>query len=236
MMTITDHSTLADVVTADPSLARVLENLGLDYCCGGSRSVGEACADRGLDPAAVLDELAAAHLADHAPAWATMTIDELVDHLEWTHHRYLWSELPRLTRLAEKVRSVHGEHHPELGDIEECVADIRVDLEPHLAKEERVLFPLIRQLAASRTAPAFACGSLRNPIAVMLREHDRVGDLLDRLRGLTDDYRPPIDACQSYTALFRGLRELDVDTRLHVHKENNVLFPKVERAEAAPWR
>jgi regulator of cell morphogenesis and NO signaling len=156
---------------------------------------------------------------------------ELVDHLEATHHRYLHEELPRLSALVAKIVSVHGEHHPELSDIATCYEEIRADLEPHLMKEERVLFPMIRELAVATTATSFHCGTLRNPISVMLSEHDAVGDLLARLHRLTAGYVTPADGCASYVACFAGLAELEADTHLHIHKENNLLFPLVERLE-----
>ena len=118
-----------------------------------------------------------------------MTPDALVDHLEATHHAYLHAELPRLSALAEKVTAAHGTRHPELAGIKRAYETIRADLEPHLAKEERILFPMIRELATASTAPRFHCGSLQNPISVMLREHDQVGELLATLRRLTDGYR-----------------------------------------------
>jgi regulator of cell morphogenesis and NO signaling len=233
MSSITAQSTLGDIVTADPSLARQLERHHLDYCCGGSRTITEACASQGLSVDAVLAELAepAADAAALSSAWTAMSAADLVDHLEATHHRYLWEELPRLSALLEKVTSVHGARHPELDEIGRCFASLRADLEPHLMKEERVLFPMIRELAAARVRPTFHCGSVRNPISVMEREHDTAGELLARLRQLTGDYAPPADACVSYEMLYRGLAELEADTHLHVHKENNVLFPMVVRME-----
>lgn len=231
MTTITTASTLADIVTAAPSLARVLEASGLDYCCGGTATLHEACTTRRLDPNAVLAALTAGSVDETAPSWSTMNVAELVDHLEGTHHEYLWHEMPRLTALAEKVLSVHGERHPELADIAACYGELRNDLEPHMNKEERVLFPMVRELAAADSAPSFQCGSLVNPISVMLAEHDTVGELLVQLRGLTNDYLPPADGCASYAALFSGLAELEADTHLHVHKENNLLFPAVVALE-----
>jgi regulator of cell morphogenesis and NO signaling len=227
MTVFTAHSTLADIVTARPSLARALEARGLDYCCGGAATLHDACAAHQLDADEVLADLAAGAADESAPDWATMGVAELVDHLEGTHHEFLWAELPRLSALAEKVLSVHGERHTELTEIATCYATLRDDLEPHLTKEERVLFPMVRELAAASAAPAFHCGSLQDPISVMLAEHDAVGELLAELRGLTNDYQPPADACASYDALFAGLAELEADTHLHVHKENNVLFPAV---------
>ena len=127
---------------------------------------------------------------------------------------------------------VHGARHPELADITSTYEDLRADLEPHLLKEERVLFPMIRELAVSTGAPSFHCGSLRNPISVMLSEHDAVGDLLATLRRLTDGYTPPADGCATYAACFSAMAEIEADTHLHVHKENNLLFPAVIALEA----
>ncbi len=232
MAMVTLDSTLAEVVTAAPPLARELERRRLDYCCGGTRTLQQACAERGLDPAAVLEELRSATAAPSASEWTTLGPAELADHIETVHHRYLWDELPRLTALMTKVEAVHGARHPELHDVATCVADLRAELEPHLRKEEQVLFPMIRELAAATSAPAFHCGTLRNPISVMMREHDRAGELLALLRDLTSDHTPPPDGCASYHALYAGLAELAADTHLHIHKENNVLFPMVVELEA----
>jgi regulator of cell morphogenesis and NO signaling len=225
--------TLADIVTTQPSAAPTLERHHLDYCCGGRQTLVDACTANGLDARAVLDELKEAP-AEREPDWAAMSPTELVDHLEATHHRYLHDELPRLAALAVKVAGVHASRHPELNTVADLVLALRADLEPHLAKEEQVLFPMIRELAEAdpATPPSFHCGSLANPIRVMLLEHDRVGELLAELRALTGDFTPPADACASYTALYDGLAELEADTHLHVHKENNVLFPLVEALEA----
>jgi regulator of cell morphogenesis and NO signaling len=231
MPSIVPGSTLAEIVTDHPDLARELERRSLDYCCGGHRTLAEACATVGLDPTGTAAELSAAGTAAPEP-WADLGPAELVDHLEATHHAYLHDELPRLSALVEKVADVHGARHPELDEIEQAYAALRADLEPHLAKEERVLFPMIRELATADTAPAFHCGSLRNPISVMLREHDQAGELLARLRDLTDGYTAPADACASYLALFAGLEHLEADTHLHVHKENNLLFPLVTDLES----
>jgi len=158
---------------------------------------------------------------------------ELVDHLETTHHRYLSDTLPRVGALVDKVAAVHSDRHPELVTVRSLFAELRADLEPHLVKEERVLFPMIRELATAATAPRFHCGTLANPIRVMLTEHDTAGDLLARLRAATANYSVPADGCASYHALYAALAEVEADTHLHVHKENNVLFPAVLATEAA---
>ena len=232
MMTITRDTTLGEIVSADPALARPLERRGLDYCCGGARTIAAACAEHGLDAGVIVAELGAACAQRPEPRWATMDLTELVDHIEGTHHRYLWEELPRLTALMNKVLAVHGGRHRELANVAACVAEIRADLEPHLTREERVLFPMIRTLAAADAPPTLHCGTLQNPISVMLSEHDDIGLLLSRLRQLTDGYTAPPDGCASYRLLYRGLSELESDTHLHVHKENNLLFPMVLGREA----
>ncbi len=219
---------LGDVVTAMPGSARVLESFGLDYCCGGRRSLAVACAEAGVDPDIVVGELNAM-APQQVPDWASMDPAELVDHLEATHHVYLHAELPRLDALAEKVASVHGANHPELMDVLADVRELRDDLEPHLMEEEHVLFPRIREQvrADSTGAPAPA---LDAPISVMMTEHDRAGELLAQLRAHTSGYEVPADGCASYQALYEGLEQLEADTHQHVHKENNVLFPAVLRA------
>jgi regulator of cell morphogenesis and NO signaling len=226
-----EDPTLAELVTANPASARVLESFGLDYCCGGRRALSDASAEAGVDPSAVLDAIAAADAAP-APGWAELGPAALVDHLEATHHAYLHAELPRLDALSAKVLGVHGARHQELVDVRTTFEALRDDLEPHLAKEERILFPMIRELAAAAEAPEFHCGSLQNPIRMMELEHDRAGDLLAALRSITGGYEPPADACASYQALYAGLAQLEADTHLHVHKENNLLFPAVVALEA----
>ena len=160
-----------------------------------------------------------------------MGVSELVDHVVVTHHEYLWSELPRLGDLMDKVIAAHSERHPELADIAGCFSAIRAELEPHLSEEERVLFPAIVDLDAAPLSPTFGFGSIGTPISAMLHDHHELGGLFRRLRELCVDYTPPADACASYTALFAGFAELESDTHLHIHKENNVLFPRVVHLE-----
>lgn len=233
--TIDTTTTLGDLVTEHPDLARELDRRGLDYCCGGHRTLDEAARAAGLDPVVVAGELEAATTAagDGEAGWASMGAAELVDHIVATHHRYLWDELPRLSELAGKIAQVHGAHHPELREVRAVVDELRADLEQHMAKEEQVLFPRIRELATTGTMTAFHCGSLASPISVMLIEHDRAGALLARLRAVSAGYRVPSDGCASYQACYDGLAALEADTHLHVHKENNVLFPEVVRLEDA---
>lgn len=142
-----------------------------------------------------------------------MTLTELTEHLESTHHVYLKKALPRLVALMDKVHQAHSPRHPELTRLQTVVENLRADLEPHLLKEEQILFPLIRQLEAAQ-----------GPIRVMRSEHDGAGELLKEMRTLTNVYVVPKDGCQSFQLLYEGLKELEEDTHIHIHKENNILF------------
>ncbi|HOT34554.1 MAG TPA: iron-sulfur cluster repair di-iron protein [Microthrixaceae bacterium] len=225
----TDHR-LAEIVDLVPGAPRVLESFDLDYCCGGQRPLGDACDLAGIDVAEVIEALAG--LDDGpAPDWVPMSPALLVDHLEATHHAYLHAELPRIEALADKVVGVHGARHPELVEVARLCTSLREDLEPHMAKEERVLFPMVRELASAVSPPSFHCGSVANPISMMMREHEQTGSILEALRSQTDGYHAPDDACASYRALYEALDALEADTHLHIHKENNVLFPAVLELE-----
>jgi regulator of cell morphogenesis and NO signaling len=226
MMEITINQSIAEIVKTHPGTLRVLESFGLDYCCGGRRPLGSACEEANIDPHVVLEALRATEKGPE-PDWASMDLVELVDQIEATHHAYLHTELSRLGALSEKVALKHAIRHPELEEVRSTVVALSDDFSPHLTKEERVLFPMIRELATSSTAPTFHCGSLQNPISVMMLEHDGVGELLEKLRALTSGYQTPANGCASYRALYDGLAELEADTHLHVHKENNLLFPAV---------
>ena len=230
-LAIEPSTTLADLVTGHPDLAGELEGRSLDYCCGGQRTLAEACRDRGLDPEIVAEQLAAAASTAPPSAWTSLDAAALVDHLEATHHSYLHAELPRISALAAKVLGVHGATHPELAAIESTFEQLRAELEPHLAKEERVLFPAIRKLAAADRAEDRGM-ALTGPISQMLREHDQAGELLERLHRISTGYVVPSDGCASYEALYRALEALEADTHLHVHIENNRLFPMVAGLES----
>jgi regulator of cell morphogenesis and NO signaling len=220
-MTDLHDITLGALVVERPDAARVFERHGLDYCCGGRRAFAEACADAGLDADAVIAEIDAVPVAPQG--WAGLTAPELARLIVDTHHRYLHEELPLLDALADKVMRAHVARHPELVEVRRLVGEIRADFEPHLLKEERVLFPAIAALAEGHRD--FAFGEIDNPIRMMLFEHERTGELLVELRDAAGDYAVPPDGCASYRSLYERLAELEADTHEHVHKENNVLFP-----------
>jgi regulator of cell morphogenesis and NO signaling len=214
--------TLSAVVTANPGAARVLDAYGLDYCCHGDRSLEEACAAGGVDPVELEARLAGLEVEGDT-SWTRLDPPALAAHIVETHHRYLHEELPLLDALAAKVLAVHGSRHPELVEVRRLVGELWADLEPHLMKEERILFPAITSLAEGQRE--FPFGSIANPIRMMTTEHDRDGDLLRSLRAVTDEYRVPDDACASFHSLYGRLDALERDTHLHILKENFTLFP-----------
>jgi regulator of cell morphogenesis and NO signaling len=226
------EASLADLIRAQPALIGVFDRLGLDFCCQGRRTIAEACQASGLSIDDVFAEMAAAeHGIDSGDeeVWVGLGPAELADHIEAAHHRWLHAELPELQRLAAKVVSVHGARHPELVRVLCLVDDLAADLVPHMTKEERVLFPAIRELAEGH--PGFAFGSVANPIAVMTAEHETVGGVLAELHAATSGYTAPEDGCESYRSLYDRLRRVESDTHVHVFKENSVLFPAALKLE-----
>jgi regulator of cell morphogenesis and NO signaling len=232
MVQITTSTTLGELAVGCPSLISELERRGFDYCCNGSRSLAEACEQHGLDPLAVASDLSKAARDEAAEAWSDMNLLDLVDHVESVHHRYLAAELPRALALVDAITEEHSQNHPELFEVQRLTHEVQADLRPHLVKEERVLFPMVRRLASAKVAPSFHCGTPQNPISMMLSEHGRVGELLADLRDAANGYEIPRDACATYRACYGLLAEIEADTRLHLHKENNVLFPAVVALEA----
>lgn len=231
MTTIDASMTLGELVTAHPELAPELERTGLDYCCAGGRSITLACTDRGIDRSGLLERLAAATVDHGAPEWATMPLGALVDHIEQTHHRFLRTELPRLSAaLAEVARTARTDCH-ELEDARSCFEAFRRETEPHLEHEERVLFPSIRRLVRTGELPPFHCGTLGGTISVLRREHEHHDELLGLLRTVTHGFRPRPGADDARAECYRDLARLEADLHLHLHKENNVLFRGVALAE-----
>lgn len=232
-------TTVAQIALELPHATRVFESLGIDYCCGGSRTLVQACDEADLS---VGDLIARLEREEEARPGRRVTVEddltEIIDHILGTHHVFTRAELARLLPLAEKVRKVHGERHPELREVERLLVALDAELGPHLFKEERVLFPYIVSLETriqGGPVPHAPFGTVKNPVAVMGREHDRAGALLRDMRKAGADYAVPPDACGSYRALYEGLAALEADLHEHIHLENNLLFPRAVDLEARVW-
>lgn len=225
---LSPDSRIGDIVAARPALARFFEKLGIDYCCGGKQTLAAASASRNLAPATVVTLLEAAASALDAPPTdvnpTSLSLTELATHIEETHHAYLKTALPRLVTLARKVADKHGERDPRLLEVTNLVNDLAGDMLLHMQKEERILFPLVRHIDAGEDDVSAAM--LAGPIAQMEVEHSVAGDQTVRLRQLTDEFTPSAAACNSHRALLDGLAAFEADLHSHVHKENNVLFPR----------
>lgn len=220
MTTIDPQITLGDLVTEHPNLARQLERLDLDYCCHGNRSLHDAATAAGLDVDEVVKQLETSEVPGERADWADMGMAELVRHVEDTHHHYLWEELPRVSMLVDKIAQVHGVRHPELATVASTYAQLRVSLEPHLRREELRVFPTIARLG-EQSDP-----ELPGLLDRLMAEHEDAGQLFEKLRALTNNYETPADGCNTYRAAMDGLAEIERDTHEHIHKENNVLFPR----------
>ncbi|WP_153557665.1 iron-sulfur cluster repair di-iron protein [Roseimaritima sediminicola] len=234
MLTLDPNQSVGEFVRQNPSRARVFERLSIDYCCGGKLPLARVCEKRGIDADNVLQQIEACDAAAASDTLVdvdAMTLTELADHIETTHHAYLREELPRLDFLTEKVSRVHGDKDARLHQMRQAFVALRAELEPHMLKEERVLFPMVRQLEASAERPESHCGSIANPIRQMEHEHDQSGDALAILSESTDGYTPPEWACNTYRAMLDSLARLEADMHQHIHKENNVLFVKAIELE-----
>lgn len=226
------HATVGSLVAANPNRSRVFEQLGIDYCCGGKKPLAEVCAQHGLDAATVLRMLDALDQVDAGATScadpAAMPLTDLCDHIVATHHAYLKQELPRLDFMTHKVCDVHGDNEPRLRTLRAVFTGLQAEMQAHMAKEEQILFPLIRQLDAGVNIHAAGGCGLGGPIAQMEHEHAAAGDALARMRELTDGYTPPDWACNTFRAMYDALHRLERDMHQHVHKENNVLFPRAQ--------
>jgi regulator of cell morphogenesis and NO signaling len=234
MNTFRFQDTVGEVVARHPSLSRLFEEAGVDYCCGGKKTLHEVCWEKGFDPQAFLVKLErSASTPNEEPLVdaAAMSLTELADHIEQTHHEYLRGELPRLDALTEKVASVHGTIDARLLQLRQTFHGFAGELASHMMKEEQILFPMIRRLEASNTLPAFHCGTIANPIRQMESEHHDAGAALERMRTLTDGYAPPDWACNTYRAMLDALAHLERDMHQHIHKEDHVLYPQALRLE-----
>ncbi|MBL7742677.1 MAG: iron-sulfur cluster repair di-iron protein [Chitinophagaceae bacterium] len=223
--------TLAQIVTGNHRTAAVFEKYHLDFCCKGKRSLQQACTEQNISVEDLLKELEGISSANQ-PAFPfdRLSLSQLCEHIVSTHHHYVKNELPQLLAYAEKVASKHGQRHPELYKIFEAVAAVKEEMTLHMQKEEVILFPRIKELekfAGHEHGQAnLSVTYLQAPITMMEHEHDHAGSLLAEIRGLSDNYTAPQDACTTYKLLFAALQAFEMDLHQHVHLENNILFPR----------
>jgi len=236
MTTTTEKKTVRELALENPAATRIFEKLHIDYCCGGNRSLDDACRAAGVDVEKVLTALETPEAAPADTDWATAPLAELVDHIRTTHHAYTRDALARIPLLLDKVCSKHGQNHPELAGIQVNFADLGAELGPHLMKEEMVLFPYIVRMEEAVLSgdpvipPPF--GTVANPVRMMMAEHDGAGELLREIRTASGNFTAPPDACITYQTLYRALEEFEADLHQHIHLENNILFPRALAMES----
>jgi len=235
--------TVRELALEIPNATRVFERLGIDYCCGGTKSLEEACSAANLPIDDVIRTLESAGEPSATPAehdWPSGSLAELIDHIVKTHHRYTRDETARLEPLLEKVCSVHGKNHPELLAIRDTFGGLVEELTVHLMKEEKVLFPYIVRMeeAVLQKEPVLPSpfGTVQNPVHMMTLEHDSAGDALRRIREASQNFNVPADACISYRTLYQALDALEADLHQHIHLENNILFPRAIEMESRAKR
>jgi regulator of cell morphogenesis and NO signaling len=238
---VTTEKTVRELALENPAATRVFEKLGIDYCCGGNKSLDEACRAANLNMDQVLDSLEMAEQSARAVQeehnWQTEALADLIAHIKSTHHKYTCEEIARLGPLFDKVSSVHGKNHPELLQICGTFQGLAQELTTHLMKEEMVLFPYIVRMEESviENGPIVPgpFGTVRNPVSMMEHEHDSAGNALRVMREASKDYAAPADACVSYQTLYKALAAFETDLHQHIHLENNILFPRAVAMEKA---
>lgn len=236
MKNITTETTVGEIVRALPATSRIFENLNIDYCCGGKKTVAEACRAKSLDAATLIAMIAALYRSGNSiPADAdAMTLTELCDHIQKVHHGYLREELPRLDFMTRKVAAVHGEHEPRLFELQKTFETFNAEMTTHTNEEDEVVFPAIRQMEAAKPGASVGLNDLSTSLEKLEQEHDGAGAALEQFRLLSNHYTPPDWACNTFRALYDGLAQLGKNMHLHVHKENNVLFPRARARWSVP--
>ena len=240
-MALNTEKTVRELAVENPHATRVFEEYGIDYCCGGGRTLSAACAEKGVLVEevrnAISSGIAEAVERQSAKKWDHRELCALIDHIVATHHLYVRQETVRIQQMLAKVAGKHGGNHPEVIRIQETFAALSQELTSHLMKEENILFPYIIELesaaASGRPKPHPMFGSVKSPIHMMELEHASAGEALKSLRADSNNYSAPEDACATFQASYLALRAFEADLHQHIHLENNILFPKAIALETS---
>lgn len=236
MAAIHSPETLGQIVAKDARKASIFKKYGIDFCCGGNMTISEACEELGLDEIEIRQELLAIEsttvMTDRNMVFDEWSPTFLADYIINQHHNYVKSTLPDLQHYAEKVARVHGAQNSELFEINDLVQEVCVEMSEHMEKEERILFPFIKALFSTNEHREEMFSEIQMPIKLMEEDHLKVGNALKAIRRISNNYSLPPHACGSYSFLFKMLDEFENDLHMHIHLENNILFPKaIERAQ-----
>lgn len=225
--------TVGELAAADHRFAGVFHEHGIDFCCGGKKSVASACEKAGVPVEKIgkeLEQAAQGVRGVGVPDVRSWRPGFLAQYIVEVHHRYVRETSPKLEQFSEKVARVHGERHPETIEVHRLTMELLAELHSHMSKEEGILFPFVRALDESITngepRPQAFFGTAQHPITMMEDEHEHAGSLLKQIREVTSGFTPPADACNSYRYLYGTLADFEADLHQHIHLENNILFPK----------
>lgn len=236
-MTDLEQRPIGEVVADNYKTATIFKKHKIDFCCQGGRTIDEACQKQGISRWELLRDLEDVIKDDKSDTtdYQSWPLDLLADYIEKKHHRYVEQRSSEIRPFLDKICKVHGDRHPELLEINQLFTDSVGELAQHMKKEELVLFPYIRKMVDAKTAgnplPAPHFGTVENPIAMMMHEHDVEGERFRKIAELTNEYQPPADACNTYRISFSMLKEFEDDLQFHIHLENNILFPKAKAME-----
>jgi regulator of cell morphogenesis and NO signaling len=237
-MTITEEKIIGELVAEDYRTAAVFQSFGIDFCCKGNRTIKDVCENRDIEPNILLADLdeVIRNKDREVTDFQSWPIDLLADYIEKKHHRYVQTKTLEIKPYLDKICKVHGEHHPELFEISKHFNATAGELAKHIKKEELILFPFVRKMMKAKqeglkveAPPHF--GTVKNPIQMMMIEHETEGDRFRKIAELSNAYTPPADACNTYRVTFALLKEFEEDLHLHIHLENNILFQKAIELE-----
>lgn len=229
--------TIGELVAKDFRKAEIFKKFNLDFCCGGKKTIAQACNDKKVDIMEIENELNKIDTqgAQTSHKFDDWELDFLVDYILNTHHKYVKNAIPILLDYTSKVAKVHGQEHPEVITIANKFHEAADELNGHMCKEEQILFPYIKQLVSAKSNKSSIPGSvfetIKNPINMMEHEHDVVGDIFKTIRELSNNYAAPEDGCTTYKVSYLKLKEFEEDLHQHIHLENNILFPKSIKLE-----
>ncbi len=235
-MSISKQTIISELVAKDYRTAAVFKQNKIDFCCNGNRTIDEACALKNIDTENLIAQLesASAQQENASIDYNTWPLDLLADYIEKKHHRYVENKIQEIMPFLEKIMKVHGDRHPELVTVFELFRDSSGELTMHMKKEELILFPFIRKMVKAQqenTTVQAPFGTVQNPIGMMMHEHTAEGERFRQIAELTNNYTPPADACNTYRVTFSLLKEYEEDLHMHIHLENNILFPKAVKLE-----
>ena len=235
-MLVQKENKIGEIVAQNFHTANIFENFGLDFCCGGKKTISNACSEKGINPDNVITELSKIGeqngAATHFDRWEA---DFLVDYIVNNHHSYVITATHTIEHHLDKVVEAHGEKSPEIVAINSLFSELKEELLSHMQKEERMLFPYIKKMIVAQknslelTYPPF--GTVENPVKVMESEHDKAGNIMKLINKMSGSYTPPETACATFRVLYKELKEFEDDLHVHIHLENNILFPKALQLE-----